>query len=155
MLKGETVNLDKQIDCIYHDETFYIIKKVNFEQIVGLQEEYKEEAKRVVDALKDTHLINGIEMLESKVEENPSIHKKLVRIARIGNISTLDEKSIKKMQTVCKKYGNKLNVKEGKLNIEEEKDVELILKMLADYYKIGEVSGKNYGTFAGKEVKPV
>lgn len=155
LLKGETVNLDKQIDCIYHDETFYIIKKVNFEQIVGLQEEYKEEAKRVVDALKDTHLINGIEMLESKVEENPSIHKKLVRIARIGNISTLDEKSIKKMQTVCKKYGNKLNVKEGKLNIEEEKDVELILKMLADYYKIGEVSGKNYGTFAGKEVKPV
>lgn len=155
LLKGETVNLDKQIDCIYYEETFYIIKKANFEQIVGLQEEYKEEAKKVVSALRDTHLINGIEMLERKVDENPSIHKKLVRISRIGNINTLNEKSIKKMQTVCKKYGNKLKVKDGKLNIEEENDVELILKMLADYYKVGEVSGKNYGTFAGKEVKPV
>ncbi|MBQ4391349.1 MAG: DUF4868 domain-containing protein [Paludibacteraceae bacterium] len=155
LLKGETVNLDKQIDCIYYEETFYIIKKANFEQIVGLQEEYKEEAKKVVGALRDTHLINGIEMLERKVDENPSIHKKLVRISRIGNINTLNEKSIKKMQTVCKKYGNKLKVKDGKLNIEEENDVELILKMLADYYKVGEVSGKNYGTFAGKEVKPV
>lgn len=155
LLKGETVNLDKQIDCIYYEETFYIIKKANFEQIVGLQEEYKEEAKKVVGALRDTHLINGIEMLERKVDENPSIHKKLVRISRIGNINTLNEKSIKKMQTVCKKYGNKLKVKDGKLNIEEENDVELILKMLADYYKVGEVSGKNYGTFAGKEVKTV
>ena len=48
-----------------------------------------------------------------------------------------------------------MKVKDGKLNIEEENDVELVLKMLADYYKVGEVSGKNYGTFAGKEVKPV
>jgi len=39
LLKGETVNLDKQIDCIYYDETFYVIKKGYFEQIVGLQEE--------------------------------------------------------------------------------------------------------------------
>ena len=52
--KGETVNLDKQIDCIYYDETFYVIKKVNFEQIVGLQEEYKEQSKIVVNELRET-----------------------------------------------------------------------------------------------------
>lgn len=155
LLKGETVNLDKQIDCIYHNETFYIIKKANFEQIVGLQEEYKEEAIKVVSDLKKSNFINGLEVMEHQIEENPAIHKKLVRIARLGNIATLNEKSIKKMQTVCKKYGNQLKVTEGKLNIEDEKDVELILKMLADYYKVGEVSGKNYGTFAGKEVKEV
>ena len=27
LLKEETVNLDEQIDCIYHQETFYVIKK--------------------------------------------------------------------------------------------------------------------------------
>lgn len=155
LLHGETVNLDRQIDCMYYDETFYILKKLNFEQIVGLQDEYKEEAQKVVGALKETHLINGIGLLEHKVEGNPSIHKKLVRIAKIGNIGALNEKSIKKMQSICKKYGGKLKVKDGKLEIEEERDIELILKMLADYYKIGEVSGKNYGTFAGREVKPV
>lgn len=152
LLKGETVNLDKQIDCIYYDETFYVIKKVNFEQIVGLQEEYKEQSKIVVNELRETGKFNGLEMIEEKIESTPSIHKKLVRIARIGNYRTIDDKIIKKMKTVCNRYGVKLNVKEGKLSIEEEADIDTILKMLADYYKTGEVSGKAYGTFAGKEL---
>ena len=35
LLKGETINLDKQIDCIYYDAMFYVIKKGNFEQIAN------------------------------------------------------------------------------------------------------------------------
>lgn len=88
LLKGETVNLDKQIDCIYYDETFYVIKKTNFEQIVGLQEEYKEQAKSVVNELKVTGRFEGLEMIEEKIEKTPAIHKKLVRIAKIGNYRT-------------------------------------------------------------------
>lgn len=152
LLKGETVNLDKQIDCIYYDETFYVIKKTNFEQIVGLQEEYKEQAKSVVNELKVTGRFEGLEMIEEKIEKTPAIHKKLVRIAKIGNYRTIDDKVIKRMRTVCKKYGVELKVKDGKIAIEEEKDIDIILKMLADYYKTGEVSGKAYGTFAGREL---
>lgn len=152
LLKGETVNLDKQIDCIYYTDTFYVIKKTNFEQILGLQEEYKEEAKNVVLELKNTGRIEGLEIIEEKIESNPAIHKKLVRISRIGNYRTLNDRVITKMKTVCRKYGVKLNVKDGKLVIEEEKDIDTILKMLADYYKTGEISGKAYGTFAGKEL---
>ncbi|MCM1615401.1 hypothetical protein [Phocaeicola massiliensis] len=48
-----------------------------------------------------------------------------------------------------------MNVKDGKLHIESENDIDLTLKMLADYYKKGEVSGKAYGTYAGKEIKEV
>ena len=152
LLKGETVNLDKQIDCIYYDETFYVIKKANFEQIVGLQEEYKEQAKSVVNELKVTGKFEGLEMIEEKIEKTPAIHKKLVRIAKIRNYRMIDDKVIKKMKSVCKKYGEELKVKDGKIAIEEEKDIEIILKMLADYYKTGEVSGKAYGTFAGREL---
>ncbi len=152
LLRGETVNLDKQIDCIYYDETFYVIKKTNFEQIVGLQEEYKEQAKSVVNELKVTGKFEGLEMIEEKIEKTPAIHKKLVRIAKIGNYRTIDDKVIKRMRTVCKKYGVELKVKDGKIAIEEEKDIDIILKMLADYYKTGEVSGKAYGTFAGREL---
>lgn len=152
LLKGETVNLDKQIDCIYYTDTFYVIKKTNFEQILGLQDEYKEEAKNVILELRNTGRIDGLEIIEEKIKSNPAIHKKLVRISRIGNYRTLNDKVITKMKTICRKYGVKLNVKEGKLAIEEEKDIDTILKMLADYYKTGEVSGKAYGTFAGKEL---
>jgi len=152
LLKGETINLDKQIDCVYYDETFYVIKKGGFEQIVGLQEEFKVEAINVVEALKKTEMIIGLEKIEEKIESNPAIHKKLVRISRMDNYQNITTKDINRMKTVCKKYGDKLNIKEGKLYIEEETDVDVVLKMLADYYKTGDVSGKPYGTFAGKKI---
>ncbi len=153
LLKGETINLDKQIDCIYYDELFYVIKKGYFEQIVGLQEEYKEEAKNVVAELKQTNKINGLDKIEEKIETTPSVHKKLVRIAKIGNYRNIDQKTIKKMEKVCKKYGDRLKIDNGNLLIEDEKDIDIVLKMLADYYKTGDVSGKPYGTFSGKEIK--
>lgn len=152
LIKGETVNLDKQIDCIYYDETFYILKKTYFEQIVGLQEEYKKESKNVVQELRKTGKINGLEVIEEKIETTPSIHKKLIKIAKIGNYRNLDDKTIRKMNTVCKKHKIKLNIKDGNLAIDTEDDIDIVLKMLADYYKTGEVSGKAYGTFAGKEL---
>lgn len=32
-------------------------------------------------------------------------------------------------------------------------DVDVVLKMLGDYYKQGEVSGKSYRIYSGKELK--
>jgi hypothetical protein len=153
LLKGETVNLDKQIDCVYYGETFYVIKKGYFEQIIGLQEEYKEQSKQVVSEMKQTNMFEGLDKIEEEIEKNPAIHKKLVRIAKIGNYREITPQIVKKMEKVCKKYGNKLNVKNGKLAIEEKEDIDTILKMLADYYKTGDVTGKPYGTFSGKEIK--
>lgn len=152
LIEGETVNLDKQVDCIFYDETFYIAKKTQFEQIVGLEEEYKVQAAEVLQELSDTDMIEGIEILAKQIESNPAIHKKLVRLSRIGNYRDLNAAAIKKMQKVCKAYGDKLKVKDGKLHLEDEKDIDLALKMLADYYKKGEVSGKSYGTYAGRKI---
>jgi hypothetical protein len=98
-------------------------------------------------------MILGLEILAKQIDCNPSIHKKLVRLSKIGNYKDLDEKTIKKMQKICNQYGDKLKLKDGKLFIEDESDIDLALKMLSDYYKRGEVSGKAYGTFAGKQLK--
>lgn len=153
LIQGETVNLDKQIDCVYYAGTFYIAKKTQFEQIVGLEEEYKAQASEVIKELEDTKMIEGLEVLKKQIDENPSIHKKLVRLSKIGNYRELDTKVIKQMQKVCKLHGDKLKLKDGKLYIEDESDIDLALKMLGDYYKRGEVSGKAYGTFAGKQLQ--
>lgn len=150
MLKGITINLDKQIDCIYYADIFYILRKFDFEQIVGLREEYKQAAKEVVSLLEQTNLITGTHLINEIIENTPSIHKKLVRISKVCNIDALSQKDIRKMKTVSKKYGETLTIKDDKINIYNEKDVDVVLKMLADYYKVGEVFGRNYGTFAGK-----
>ena len=152
LIEGETINLDKQVDCIFYEDTFYIAKKTQFEQIVGLEEEFRIQASEVISELLATKMIEGLEILSRQIEINPSIHKKLVRLSKIGNYKDLDEKTIKKMQKVCKQYGDKLKLKDGKLFIEDETDIDLALKMLSDYYKRGEVSGKAYGTFAGKQL---
>ena len=65
---------------------------------------------------------------------------------------------MQKQLELCKKsvrYGDNLKIKDGKLHIEDVNDIELALKMLADYYKKGEVSGKPYGTYAGKQLTTI
>lgn len=106
--------------------------------------------------MKETNMITGLEKIEEEIENNPTIHKKLVRISRIGNYRDITPKIVTKMQKICRKYGDNLKIVDGKLSIEDEKDIDVILKMLADYYKTGDVTGKPYGTFAGRqiEIKP-
>lgn len=153
LLKEETVNLDEQIDCIYVDETFYVIKKAYFEQIVGLQEEYHEKAKAIAEQMIASGVLQGGEKLQELIEKKPSIHKKLIKVEKIGTYKDLSPKNIKRMKSVCKKYGDALKINDGKFIFEDETDIDIVLKALGDYYKIGEVSGKPYGTFAGKELK--
>ena len=155
LLKEETVNLDEQIDCIYHHETFYVFKKTYFEQIVGLQEEYKEKANEIADNLVDSGHFSGGEKLKELIEKKPSIHKKLIKVEKLGVYKDLTPKVINKMKRVLKKYGETLPIINDKLSIESEDDIDTILKAFGDYYKIGEISRKPYGTFAGKELQIV
>lgn len=154
MLHGETINLDEKIDCIYYDDVFYIIQKTQFEQITCIAEEFKERAEEVVVELIGTGLINGLELLSKQVEQNPGIHKKLVRLQKTNNYQNLKKTDINKMVRIAKKFGGKLKKDtNGNLLIENEKDIDLIIRVLADFYKKGEFSGKPYGTFSGKQLK--
>lgn len=156
LMKGEAVTLDKQIDCVYCEETFYVLKKIQFEQIVGLQEEFREKAAEVVESMQSTGLIDGLEIIDEDLKTNTSLHKKLVKIQQNGGLDKLTSKGIAKMTSVCKRYGDKINLGEnGHIMIKESKDFEVVIKAMCDYYKKGEVSGKSYGTFSGRELKEV
>lgn len=151
--KGDTLTLDKQIDCVFYNDIFYVIKKFNFEQMMGLQEEYAEKANLIAEEMESTNSFYGIEKLKNAIANKPSVHKKLVKIGMLGSYKNVTEKDIRQMKRVCKQHGDVLKVVDGKISMEEEADVDVVLKMLGDYYKQGEVSGKSYGTFSGKELK--
>lgn len=154
LMKGEAVTLDKQIDCLYCDEVFYILKKIPFEQIVGLQEEYHIKAVEVVECMKETGMIDGLENMEEELKSNTSLHKKLVKLQQVGGLEKLDTTRIKKMENVSKRYGDKINVDaNGYIKITDRKDFEAVIKAMCDYYKKGEISGKSYGTYSGRELK--
>lgn len=152
LIKGETVNLDKKIDCIYYQDTFFFgsNSKTQFEQIIGLEEEYKGQAKAVAAELEDLNLISGIDTINEEIENTPSIHKKLVRIARLGQYKKLDAKRVDAIIAYAKEKNLELKHNNGKLKIEDKKDVDLVLKFLVDYFKDSKITGITYGTYAGK-----
>lgn len=156
LMKGEAVTLDKQIDCIYWEETFYVLKKVPFEQIVGLQEEYHTRAVEVVSLMKNTGLIDGLDCMEEELKTNTILHKKLVKLYHNSGLSQLNTTLIRKMDKVCKRYGERIPIgKDGHIKINDRKDFETVVKAMCDYYKKGEVLGKSYGTFSRRELKEV
>ena len=152
LLKEETVTLDEQIDCVFYDETFYVLKKAYFEQIVGLHEEFKEKAKEIANEMMSCGNFVGADKLNEMIEKKPSIHKKLIKVGKIGGYKDISPQKIKSMKRVCDKYGDSLPVSGNQFSITTEKELDVILKAFGDYYKIGEISGKPYGTFAGKEL---
>lgn len=112
-------------------------------------------AYEVVDNMIMSGNFIGGDKLKEMVEIKPSVHKKLIRVERLGGYKEITPKTINRMKSVCKKYGDKLPIQGDKLSIENEEDIDTILKVFADYYKIGEISKKPYGTYSGKELNVV
>ena len=101
-------------------------------------------------------LIDGLDSIEEDLKTNTSLHKKLVKLQQNGGLEKLDDTRIKKMAKVCKRYGERIAVgADGHIKISDRKDFETVIKAMCDYYKKGEVSGKSYGTFSGRELKEV
>lgn len=150
LLKSDTVYLDKQVDCIFYEETFYVLKKFYFEQLVGLQEEYKKRAEEVAIVMSQHECFGDIKLLNDKIDTKVSLHKKLMKLEKLGNLSALNSKNIKKLEKLGKQRKAPINLKGGKIQFETEQDIDNVIKLLCDYFKTGDYSGKSYGTYAGK-----
>ncbi|CAM4344264.1 Kiwa anti-phage protein KwaB-like domain-containing protein [Flavobacterium terrigena] len=150
LLKSDTVYLDKQIDCIFYEETFYVLKKYFFEQLVGLQEEYKKRAEEIATTMSNHECFGDITQLKVKIENKAEIHKKLMKLEKLGNLSSLNPKKLKQLEKLGIKKKAPINVKDGKIQFEKPEDIDNVIKLLCDFFKTGDYSGKPYGTYAGK-----
>lgn len=151
--ENTAIALDKKIDCIFNNKTFYILQKHNFETLVGLQEEYKEEALMIADKFIENSSFENTSKFKDYVKDKPGLYKKLIKLNKIGGLDNLDENKVKKMVKVSKKYGATISISNGKIDLGDEKSIPNVIKLMCDYYKIGEVTGNAYGTFSGIEIK--
>ncbi len=150
LLKSDTVYLDKQVDCIFYKETFYVLKKFFFEQLVGLQEEYKKKAEEVASAISKHSCFGNTKLLSEKIDKKFDVHRKLMKLEKLGNLNSLTPQNLKKLERLGTKKKAPINVKDGKIQFEKEEDIDNVIKLLCDYFKTGDYSGKPYGTYAGK-----
>jgi len=152
IIHGELIHLDKYIDCIYYRKVFYVIQKTHFELIVGMSEEFKATSDKFVDELEASKKFEGLDLLRTQINEKPTIHRKLSRLAKLENHRNITPAAIANMQKAAKLENKVLKIKNGKFQIEDDDDIDLLIKMLAEFYKEGMVFGKKYGTFSGKVV---
>ena len=79
----------------------------------------------------------------------------MVRLKRTDNYKTFTKSSIPAAVKLAKKYGEVLKKdKNGNLLLEDKNDVDLFIRILVDFYKKGEFSGKAYGSYGGKLLNP-
>lgn len=148
----ESISFDDKLDCIYINNEFLIFHKSGFENIVGMEEEFKEAASDVLNIIKETELIEGIELIENQLKESRALLKTLSNISKKGNHQNFNSSELEKMKSVLRQFeGKDLKMThDGKLLLENKIDVGYFIKLLNDYYKQGMVSGKFYGTNSGQ-----
>lgn len=147
----ETISFDDKLDCIYDGTEFLIFRKSSFEAIVGLEQEFTDNANEVISVIRDAGVVVGVEHVEEEIKKNRSLLKSLSSIRRKGNHDNFNSDELEKMKNVYKQFhGSELKITpEGKLLIEGPQDVGSFVKLLNDYYKQGMVTGKFYGTNSG------
>lgn len=148
----EIITFDDKLDCIYVDDEFFVFRKSSFESIVGLEDEFNEAANDVLNIVRATELIEGVDHIEALLKESRSLLKTLSNIAKKGRHHKLNANEIGKMKEVLHKFEGKelKTTSEGKLLLEDKNDVGYFIKLLNDYYKQGMVSGDFYGTNSGQ-----
>jgi hypothetical protein len=147
----QNISFDKAIDAIYYDDTFYIVSKDNFEEIVGLDEEYREEAKSVAEKIMQNPLINAGFDIGSDIESKNRYIKKLAKIK--DEIDALNPERIRRMKDVAKRFGQKFTVgKDGKILLSNEDDLDLMIKLLDDFFLESHQTAKKYGASVKKEM---
>lgn len=152
MIHGESLILDKNIDCLFYDSKFYIFNKYQFEKIVGLDDEYQIEANNVAKQLEETKMISGIEHLFNALKTKSSLYRKLVRLLKHPELLNITAERIKAMETVAEEFKIEFKVKDGKLSIESEGDIDLLIKMIEDYYLKSSQTNTQYGASVKKKL---
>ena len=104
----------------------------------------------VATSISKHECFGDVKLLSEKIETKVAIHKKLMKLEKIGNLNFLTSKNLKKLETLGKKKKAPIKLKDGKIQFETEEDIDNVIKLLCDYFKTGDYSGKPYGTYAGK-----
>lgn len=146
IVRGETINFDYKFDCIYFDGKFIVLSKKAFEELVDLDEEFKENAEEVIATIKKYNIVSGLDFFAEEACSNPSTLKKLANIAKKENHMDLDVERLKKMRAIAKRLDLNLKFKDGKLLVEDSKDVTLLIRLLDKYYVECMQTGEPYGS---------
>ena len=153
VVKKDMINFDDKIDCFYMNDQFYIFKKNTFENMLGLEEEYKANAEEIIEDLEMNDVIDGMDIFQEKVKSSKRLLKKMANISRSGNHKNIDSQRIENMKGITHRLDLELEFTEDdKIKVENKKDAKILVKMLDKYYLECMQTHELYGSFAKKSL---
>jgi frataxin-like iron-binding protein CyaY len=148
----QSIIFDRSIDALYLDKTFYIIQKNNFEEIVGLESEYREEALAVADKIFNCNSIILNYKLRDAIENKKKFIRKLTKIK--NEIDKIDNTRIQNMRITAQDFNLTFNLdNNGKIVINNENDMDTVIKLLDDSYLNSKQTGRKYEASVKKEMQ--
>lgn len=153
VLHDDVINFDDKIDCFYMNDKFYVLRKKLFESILGLENEFKANAKEVLEDLKNNDVIDGLDIFAEKVQSSKRLLRKMANIAKSKNHKNIDSQRIDNMKGIVRRLDLDLNFsEEDKIIVEDNKDAKVVVKMLDKYYLECMQTQEPYGSFAKKSL---
>ena len=150
--KGESINFDEKIDCVFFDGDFFVFHKKSFENLAGLDDEYKEMAYNVLEEIAETELVFGLNLLIEEAGKSKLVAKQLAKFSKTGGHKNLNQNRIEKMQELCVKLGLNLKIDGGKIVIDDSKDAKLLIRLLDQYYVACMQTGDAFGSHAKTKI---
>lgn len=150
-LKIETIEIGKNLDCVYHASTFYILKKHSFEVMTSLEDDYIEKASSTIVEMQNLKGITGVHLIHEFVLKDAMLRKKIIQMAKHNKFKDFDKNKVGDALKWAEKHNENLSLdKDGNIVIDSPESALAIIRMFVDYYKTGNWSGETYATYSGK-----
>lgn len=150
--EGFSLSVEKSIDLVCIDGEKYIFQKSGFESLVGAADYIQEQAEKASVTMESKAFINGFEHVKSVLKGNTNLMRKFLRVLKnsvleLENADILE--NIKAQEELLKRG---VKVKDDMVQVENEEEVEEVIRYLSDYYKTGLMTRKTFGTYSGKVI---
>jgi len=150
ILSEQSLVFDDYLDAIYDNSIFYIVNKNNFEKIVGLEDEYIEKANEVADLLVSSPHFKINFDLKDQINIGGKFNRKLVKMRKL--LSSIDIEFLLKMIETAKEFKLSFVVKDNQIVINNEDELDTVLKLLDDCYLLSKQTGNKYVASSKKVV---
>lgn len=145
-LNDPTLALEGEAAAYFFDERFYIFNKAQFEQTVGIEEEFAASAVAALERVTGSGLVRGLEMAEREFAKSKRLLKRIAHLMVYDDLTELTPARLEKMREVAGHHELRFTIDEGQIRIEDKKDLDDFISLLEDYYLISPQTGHEYGS---------
>lgn len=149
---GFSLSIEKSIDLVCIDGEKYIFQKSGFESLVGATEYIQEQAPKVSEDMELKSFIQGFDHVKTVLKGNINLMRKFLRVLKNKVLELENAKILENINAQEALLNRGVKIKNGMIQVENEGEVEEVIRYLSDYYKTGLMTKKTFGTYSGKVI---